>query len=60
MGGWCGHPKISLVGRAWGRGGGGVCESLVLNFILGVATNHWFYIRCDWSPMRLIRLRFPS
>ena len=31
-----------------------VCESLFLILCLGVATNHWFCIRCDWSPIFLI------
>ena len=35
-----------------------VCESFFLIFILGVNTNHWFYIRCDWSLIYLIRFNF--
>ena len=31
-----------------------VCEVSFSYFILGVTTNYWFCIRCDWSPICLI------
>ena len=37
-----------------------VCESLFLIFILGVTTNHWFCVRCDWSPICLIHFELPN
>ena len=37
-----------------------VCESIFLIFILGVSTNHWFCIKCDWSPMSLIPFKLPN
>ena len=34
-----------------------VCESIFLIFILGVITNYWFCIKCDWSPRDLIHFK---
>ena len=38
---------------------GGVCvrEPIFLIFILGVTANHWFCIKCDWSPRGLIHFK---
>ena len=41
-------------------GGVCVCESLFLIFILGVTTNYWFCIKCNWSPRCLIHFKLPN
>ena len=51
------RDSCMLVSLEWGVS---VCESLFLIFILGVPTNHFLCIRCDWSPMCLISFRLPN